>query len=489
MNIPAPGITILGLGPGSPDLLTRQAWELLESVDEIYVRTSLHPTVVGFPADLVVHSFDHLYESEVDFRSVYAKIVENVLALGRTPKGVVYAVPGHPFIAESSVLEIVKQARVEHLPIEIVEGLSFLEPVLSALGVDPLPRITVVDALELVNAHHPLSPPDAPVLIAQFYSKLIASEVKLTLMEVYPDEHPVMLVDAAGTPEMVVEEVALYEVDHSDNISLLTSLYVPALGEKTSFESFQELVAHLRSPEGCPWDREQTHQTLRRNLLEETYEALEAIDANNADVMREEFGDLLLQIVLHAQIASEFGEFTMEDVIRGIHTKLIYRHPHVFGEIEVDGSGAVTRNWEQLKAAERNNKGIHDKGLLDGVPLSLPALAQAEAFQRRAARVGFDWESMEGVLEKVIEEVTEVRGAVNTTEYFNEIGDLLFALVNLARWLEIDPESALREANQRFRQRFAYIEKKARQEECNLNEVTLTMMDSWWNEAKKSRGH
>ncbi len=486
MQLPAPGITILGLGPGDSALLTRQAWEVLSNIDEIYLRTRQHPTVAGFPEGLTVHSFDNLYEQEADFATVYARIIDEVLALGARPEGVVYAVPGHPFVAETTSPEIVRRAREAGLAVQVIEGLSFVEPTLTALGADPLPQTSVVDALELVTAHHPSFPPDMPALVAQVYSKEIAAEVKITLMAVYPDEHPVQLVHAAGTADALVEELPLYEIDRSAHIGLLTSLYVPPLGAYTSFEGFQELVAHLRAPEGCPWDREQTHQTLRRNLIEEAYEALAALDAEDPDLMREEFGDLLLQIVLHAQIASEYGEFTMAEVIQGIHTKLVSRHPHVFGDVDLGDAEAVIVNWERIKAKERSAKGDNDKGLLDSIPVALPALTQAETFQKRAARVGFDWDDIQGVIDKICEEVEEVRSASTDEERAAEIGDLLFAIVNLARWLDADPEAVLRATNLKFRERFRYIEQHAKAAGRELSEMNLAEMDALWDEAKKN---
>ena len=478
------GILLLGLGPGDPALLTRQAWEVLQSVPEIYVRTHLHPALAGFPDSLTVHSFDEVYEQEPAFEKVYAKIVESVLELGRRPQGVVYAVPGHPFIAEATPREIARRARLEGLPVRVVEGLSFLEATFSALGEDPLPHTALVDALELVTAHVPPFPPDAPALIAQIYSAQVASDVKLTLMEVYPDEHPVRLVHAAGTPAAQVEELALYEIDRSPSIGLLTTLYLPPLGPATSLEAFQEIVAHLRAPEGCPWDREQTHQSLRGSLLEETYEVLDALDADDPASLREELGDLLLQIMLHAQIANEYGEFSLAEVIQGIHTKIVARHPHVFGEVKVDGVKGVLQNWEQLKAAERKANGKAQASILDGVPKAIPALSQAEQYTSRAARLGFEWPGLEDVVRKVLEELDEIQKAQTTDALEHEVGDLLLAAVDLARYHKIDPESALREANARFRKRFYFIEEKARQSGRKVPDLSLEEMLRYWKEAK-----
>ena len=479
-------ITLLGLGPGEPGLITRSAWRVLEDSAEIYLRTRMHPVVAEFPGHLVVHSFDELYEIGQTFDEVYAKIVEKILELGRRPQGVVYAVPGHPLIAEATSPEILVRASREGLPVRVIEGLSFLEPTFTALGVDPFPHTALVDAFELANAHVPPFPTNVPALIAQIHSRAIASDVKLTLMSLYPDEHPVRLVHAAGTPDQRVEDLALYEIDHDNHIGLLTVLYLPPLAAETSFEAFLEVVAHLRAPDGCPWDREQTHQSLRSDLLEESYEALAAIDEQNPESMREELGDLILLILLHTQIASEAGEFTIADVMKGIHTKIVHRHPHVFGDLELKDDQSVLRNWEKLKSEERQASGKHEESLLEGVSIALPALVQAQIFQKRAARVGFDWPDVRGVLDKLDEELREVHAAAPGEERSMEMGDLLFAAVNLARWYEVDAESSLREANARFRQRFTYIENSARQSGRSIGDLTLEEMEALWQEAKRA---
>jgi len=250
--------------------------------------------------------------------------------------------------------------------------------------------------------------------------------------------------------------------------------------------SFEELIAFLRAPEGCPWDKKQTHDTLRKYLLEETYEALDALDQHDMEGLKEELGDIVLQIALHAQIATENHEFNMADILEGINRKIVYRNPHVFGDAAVDGVKGVLQNWEKLKEKERAEKGIEaEKGLLDGIPQSFPALAQAQTIQDRAARVGFDWSEIDPVMDKVLEEFDEVKTAPNEVERAKELGDLLFAVVNLVRWYKVDAESALRGTNQKFRRRFAYIEKNSRELQKPMQEMTLEEMDGYWNEAKK----
>ena len=481
------GIIIVGLGPGDPNLLTRQAWELLNGAQEIYLRTRMHPSVLGFPEGLHVLSFDHLYELDIPFEDVYEKIVDEVLTLGKRESGVIYAVPGHPFIAEATTPEIIRQAKEIGLPVKIVEGLSFVEAVFGLLALDPFPQTSLIDGLELAIMHHPPFPPSAPALIAQIYSPSVASEVKLTLMTAYPDDHLVDMVHGAGTEDAHVETLELYKIDRAHNIGLQTVLHVPALVSSSSFESFQDVVAHLRAPDGCPWDREQTHLSLRPYLLEETYEVLVALDAENQAALQEELGDLLLQIVLHSQIASEYGDFSMVDVLQGIQEKLIRRHPHVFDELEVDDQQTVLENWEKLKLAERDENDEDANGLLKGVSAELPALVQAETFQQRVKRVGFDWPDIQGVYDKVTEELLEVKHSETVDEVEDEIGDLLFAAVNLARWHKVDAESALRKANMKFRKRFEELEGEVRKQGKIIANLEIDELDQLWNRVKEGK--
>ncbi len=483
-----PGITIVGLGPGDPQHLTREAWDVLANAPEVYLRTARHPTVAGLPPTVTRQSFDDVYETTDAFAQVYETIAVRVVELGGRPEGVIYAVPGNPQVGEATVGLIRARAAAQGLAVRLVAGLSFIEPTLAALGLDALPHLQVADALELAARHHPPFSPDAPALVAQLYSASLASDVKLTLMNQYPDDHPVQLVHAAGTPEVQVEARPLFELDRSEHIAHLTALYLPPLPQASAFESLQETIAHLRAPEGCPWDREQTHQTLRANLLEEAYEVLAALDADDPAAMREEFGDLLLQIVLHAQIALEYGEFSMAEVVAGIRSKLIRRHPHVFGEAKVKGAAEVLQNWEKLKAEEREETGgaKAEQGALGSVPPGLPALTLADTYQRRAARVGFDWPAIDGVRAKVQEEMAELEAAADADAREDELGDLLFAMVNLARWLEVDPEAALRRANAKFAGRFAAVEKQAKAQGRAMAKMTLEELDGLWEAAKRT---
>ena len=502
-------ITVVGLGPGDPRLLTREAWDVLTGADEVYLRTVRHPTVSGLPASLRIHSFDAIYEQKADFAQVYETIAAQVVTLGRRPQGVIYAVPGHPRVGEATVNRILELAEAEGLRVRSVAGLSFVEPALDALGIDALDGLQVADAIDIAARHHPPLDPDRAVLLAQLHSRSLASDVKLTLMNQYPPEHTVKLVHAAGTADARVVTLPLAEMDRRDDPSAapslrsglrlragfdhLTALYVPPLPRKGGFSSFQDTIAHLRAPDGCPWDREQTHQSLRPYLLEEAHEVLEAIDADDMQALREELGDLLLQVVLQTQVATDAEAFRMADVVAGINEKIIRRHPHVFGGVYPEGSQRVAvagvddvkRNWEAIKAAEREGSDKPSReSILDGVASGLPALAQAEIYGARAARVGFDWPDVSGVLDKVAEELREIAGARDSEMREAEFGDLLFSLVNAARWLEIDPESALRAANARWSARFREVERAARAQGKALGELSLDELERLWQAAK-----
>ena len=352
---------------------------------------------------------------------------------------------------------------------------------LSAFNLENLSKLLLLNANELKDAHVPPFQPEIPAFIWGIAPQDLDT-IRQILLTTYADSHPLRVADKSG----VVTNLNLGLLALNEQTPEISAIYLPPLEAGTSLSSFQEIVAHLRAPDGCPWDKKQTHQTLRAHLLEETYETLDAMDANDPAGMAEEFGDLLLQIVLNAQIASEIGTFAMSDIVKGIHDKIIHRHPHVFGDTEVDGVEEVLKNWEQLKEEERKNNGQNEKGILDGVPLSFPALNQSQEYQDRAARVGFDWGKIDGVLDKMMEEIEEIRQAETIEEIASEIGDLLFVLVNFARWQKVDAESALRGTNMRFKRRFSYIEQCAREGEFSMSDMTLDEMEKCWDEAKKT---
>lgn len=481
-------ITIVGLGPGSIDDLSLKAWRTIENAKTLYLRTKHHPCVAHLPETVNCVSFDELYDSLDEFEAVYATIADRIVQIAIEQGDAVYAVPGDPLVGESTVTHLLSAASNEGIEVNIINGISFIEPMLAQIGIDALDGLQLIDALSVASVYHPPINPEMPALLAQVYNQTVASNVKLTLMNQYPDDFSVKLIHGAGNGDMIVEDLPLYEIDRSEHIDVLTSLYIPALGKLTSFESFQNIIAHLRSPEGCPWDRKQTHQSLRPYLIEETYEVLETIDNDDPDELVGEMGDLLLQIVLHTQIAIDEGEFYMADIMRNINEKMIRRHPHVWGDVDVHGDpNQVTTNWDEIKKSEKADNGEQPTSILSDIPRETPSLLVSYRYQHKAAKVGFDWDDVGGVEEKAQEEFGEILSAESDEERIKEIGDLMFVLVNWLRWLGVDdPESLMRESNAKFFGRFFYVEQQASQNGKSLSECTLDEMEAWWVEAKEA---
>ena len=257
--------------------------------------------------------------------------------------------------------------------------------------------------------------------------------------------------------------------------------------ELGTFQTLIDIVARLRAPGGCPWDREQTHESLKRNLLEESYEVIEAIDQGNPAVLSEELGDLLVQVAFHADIAKEAGDFDLTDVLRKINSKLVRRHPHVFADGHAEDAREVERNWEQIKAQERKEKG-ESKSPVEGIPVDMPALAYAQLMQDRVGKAGFEWDDISGVLDKIVEEVAELKAAVTPEEKVHELGDLLFTMVNLTRWSGAHAEDVLRQANQRFGKRYLSMENLAAERGLDFNALPLEQKEELWQEAKRLVG-
>jgi tetrapyrrole methylase family protein/MazG family protein len=497
-----PAITILGLGPGSWEDLTIQARALLEAAARegtpVCLRTLVHPTVeplrTAFP-DLQISSFDDLYDESDNWEKLYQRITESICELAaRQP--VIYAVPGHPLIGELTVQLLLAQTRQLGLCTRIVGGLSFLEPVCVALELDPFTLgAQIVDATALAGLGHEEVAgkliPTTPLLVVQVYNRRVASAVKIALGECYPDEWPVKLVRAAGVDSAeAVIEMPLYELDRNSLANHLCTLYVPPRGAMEALrlpESLRYLTMRLRrEPDGCPWDREQTHASLTRYVIEEAYEVVDAIEENDLDHLAEELGDLLLQVYLHAEIARQEGNFSVGDVFEHVNAKLIRRHPHVFGSTEVANAGQVVQNWEAIKKQEKiaAGKDLSVTSVLDGVPLALPALTLAQEYQKRAAKTGFEFSSLQEVLDKLAEELGELRAATTPEEQKEEMGDVLFVVAKIARMLHVDAEEALRQANRKFKQRFTHMEASIKNDQREFASYTIEEWIQLWKKAK-----
>ncbi|MBI9046021.1 MAG: nucleoside triphosphate pyrophosphohydrolase [Anaerolineaceae bacterium] len=483
--IQATQITLLGLGNGNINHLTKQAIDWLKTIDVIYVMKDA--CIIQELLDGIVKV--ELFFTELEFGDIEEITMEHFLqaAASHDETKFTLAIPGNPMTDEPICKDIVKWANEKKIQCQVFPGMSMMKRVYEQLGLTHVSKLSIISAEELAKQYFPGFPSTAPVLITNIKSNKVLRQVVTLLQKAYPTDHIIKLLQNNFSEKGTLHSKPLENICEIDIFGNINYLYADFVDSNSSFEAFQDLIAHLRSPEGCSWDRKQTHQSLRPDLLEEAYEALTALDEGNPEKMVEEFGDLLLQIVLHAQIGVEEGEFKMIDILQKVQNKMIYRHPHVFGEVEADEVETVLSNWEMLKSEERKkeNNG-RSSGILHGVPMNLPALSQAQEIQKRAARVGFDWDDIEPVKAKIQEEYQEVLQAFQTEngDVAGELGDLLFSVVNLIRWLKVDAESALRASNLKFRKRFEYVEEMAGKTGQDIQKMTLNEMDKYWDEAK-----
>ncbi|MDO4177699.1 MAG: nucleoside triphosphate pyrophosphohydrolase [Phascolarctobacterium sp.] len=518
-------IVVVGLGPGAAGHLSLETMGLLKNSPQVILRTAVHPTVSELEKEKIAFTAcDDLYESSASFEDVYNAIVARVLAAAQQ-NDVVYAVPGSPLVAEKTVVFMREAAKEQNIELVIKPAMSFLDLAYVALGIDPISGLRIIDAQD-ENAIFEAG--SYPLMITQVYSRILASDLKIMLMESLSDDYEIYFLRNLGLPDEECKAIPLYELDRQENIDHLTSVYIPPIPESSkgvlffgedeedednevqvmSGEEFEEdfddlaegeeytdsladvdiqplvdVMRVLREPGGCPWDQEQDHKSIRSNFVEEVYEFLEAVNHEDTACMCEELGDVLMQVVFHARMAEEAGNFDMQDVIDGVVDKLIRRHPHVFGDTTVKDSAEVLVNWDAIKKEEKKER----KHILDGVAEGLPALLKAYTIQRKVAKVGFDWDNDEDVWSKVEEELGEFKEALaskDEEQAEKELGDLLFAITNYARHQGIEPEVALTGTNDRFAKRFSYVEAMVNASGKAWQEFSLGELDKFWDEAK-----
>lgn len=480
-------LKIMGLGPGAYEALTIGALKELKNNKNIYFRTEKHPTV-NFLKDegIKFKSYDHAYEKYDSFDDVYKYIAEDLITKIKDDEDLIYAVPGHPLVAEKSVINLIELCKENNIQYEVLPAVSFVDAMMEALQVDPIEGVKIIDAFDMKNQ---ILDKRVGTIITQVYNNFIASEVKLRLLEGYEDDTEIIFVRAAGVEGLEsIRKIPLYELDWQEDIDYLTSIYIPKdLGNKKDFQDLLDIIETLRNPGGCPWDREQTHESLKSALLEECYEVIDAIENEDEDALIEELGDVLLQVVFHASIGKEDGYFDIMDVIGAISNKMINRHPHVFGNEEANTSEQVLVNWDEIKKEEKGIKTLTEE--MQNIAKSLPATTRAYKVQKKAKKVGFDWDDVNCAMDKVKEELNEIKEVYNCEDKSiieGEVGDLLFACINVARFLEVDGELALDKTIKKFIKRFSYIENEAIKNNKNLKDMTLEDMDKLWEEAKTS---
>jgi tetrapyrrole methylase family protein/MazG family protein len=486
-----PVVTVVGLGPGPVGLVTQETIEAISSSTTRFVRTTRHPsaTLVGSAV-----SFDDEYERHDTFAEVYAAIAARVADAALKNGSALYAVPGSPGVLEDGVRRLLADERLE---VRVLSAVSFLDLAWLRLGIDP-----VDVGVRLVDAHRfaeSAANSAGPFLVAQCHADWVLSEIKLAHESARGDERVTVLHHLGLADERVLEttwdDLDRLERSHGLVVDHLTSLYVPQLAEPVAGEMarLHALARTLR--EQCPWDREQTHASLVRYLIEETYEVVDALNALDEDdpstdeALIEELGDLLYQIEFHTTIAEQQGRFSLADVARTTHEKLVRRHPHVFGDVQATNAGEVVTTWDEIKRAERAAKIVDDApDFFAGVSRAAPSLSLAQKLQKRAAEVGFDWPDVHGASAKLDEEIGELRVAAQSGDpavVRMELGDVLFSVVNVARKLGLDAETALRDAADKFVARFARVQQLAAQRGMDLASCDLAQLDSLWDEAKR----
>lgn len=481
-------IKVIGLGAGDINQLPLGVYRsLMDNNKQVYLRTKDHPVVTSLEAEGAAFIYlDSIYEKHDQFLAVYQEIVQILIDASKKEE-VIYAVPGHPLVAEKTVQLLIEKSEEGIISLEIGGGQSFLDNIFQAIKIDPIEGFQLLDGTalsvtEIQFQNH--------LIIGQVYDVFSASEVKLTLMEKLPYNYPVMIVTAAGSKDELIKKIELHELDREVSLNNLTSVYVPPVKDESllykDFSYLRNIIAELRGPDGCPWDKKQTHESLRKYLVEECYELIEAINNQDIDHMVEELGDVLLQIMLHSQIGEDSGYFSVDDVVEGITEKMIRRHPHVFGEEKAESVEDVMKHWQKAKSLEKQKEAT---SLLDEVNSASPNLIRAFELQKKAAKVGFDWTDVQDAWNKVIEEIEEFKEEVEkrsaSEKLEKELGDILFSIVNIARFYKIDPELAIHQTNQKFIRRFQYIEQSVSESGKKIEEVHLHQLDALWNEAKQ----
>ncbi len=505
-------ICVVGIGTGDPALLTQAGRDRLVQATLIFSPTPHHPALAGLP----VHAL-------APDPAQHTAVLEYATAHGNATLALLGSPDDHPamlawYRTQGCVLHLVAgvsvaaawRAMLPDDPALATAHLYHLAPLLTHDWLAATPIISDVQAWSVTQQRGAYQPPRLPYPLQTTAAALIwldpppntaiLAELTDLLLLHYPADHPAHLLslDRTGTPQpphaLTLADVPALAVPARGSCAL----YLPPLAlaaQRRSTAALEWVVARLLGPGGCPWDVQQTAQSLRATLREEAYEVLEALDAQDTPALCEELGDLLLQVVVQSEMARQAGDFALPDVLEQVTSKLIRRHPHVFGDLTVSDTGTVLHNWEQIKAHELRAKGRTRESALDGIPRDLPALATAQKYGSKAARIGFDWATIEQIWGKLDEELAELRAAyaawqvqptpATHAHLREEFGDLLYAAVQLARWLTIDAESALREANAKYRRRFQYVERDLRERGQTLQELTLAEKVAQWQAAKQ----
>ena len=472
-------IQIIGLGAGSEDDLTIRAQEALSERIPAFARTDRHPIVNELRKNIDIDSFDDYFEKYETFDEVYENIVNTLIEKSKQYGKINYCTAGSPYYGDIVTKKLISEYK-DQINTIIIDGMSFLDKCLKLSGYADYNNIKILDCLETdefsfdVNSFN---------IITQVYDLETASQLKVKLMEIYPEDANSLIIDVL---EENVKKIPLFMLDQEKNYGFSTYFCILPIeiskNRVYNVDNLLRIVKLLRGPDGCPWDKKQTHHSIRQHVIEEAYEVVDAIDNDDVDNLVEELGDLLLQVVFHAELGSEEGYFNFSDVVTDVCKKMYFRHPHVFGDVKADDAEEALTSWENSKLKEKNLTTYTDN--LKNVPKALSTLSRSYKIQKRAAEVGFDWSDAQGAVLKIKEELLEFIEEYNNHNIENmeeEFGDLLFALVNFARFEKINPDIALNKTINKFIDRFEYIEKNSTKD---LKQMTLKEMDELWEESK-----
>ena len=477
-------LTIVTLGTGGEAFLTRGVERALREAETLVLRTARHPMAAWLAKeDIAFTALDDLYESCEDFDEFNREAAQRLAAL--CEKGpVCYAVSDAAFDTTVAVLQQLLKER--GTAAAILPGVSHASRCLALVDA-PAAAVRLYSAADFERAPH--SPAEA-LLLSEVHSRTCAGDCKLKLMSLLPEETEITFISGEeATGELSTRIIPLYELDRQKHYDHLTAIYVPGMPLLTrsryNMDDLMQVVARLRAPDGCPWDREQTHESILQDLLEESYEYIQAVRDEDIDHMYDELGDVLLQVAMQAEIAKEHGEFELLDVTSAICGKMIERHPHVFGQVKADTSEQVLENWEALK---RKQRGItsHADAMAE-VSTGLSPLLRASKVQKKAAKVGFDFANAQDALQKVYEEADEVKENLeNGHDPEEEIGDLFFSVVNVCRLCGKNPDIALFSAVEKFISRFRGMEMQVKNAGKCVEDLTLSEMDVYWEAGKQN---
>ena len=474
-------ITVISLGPGDPKLLTLQTLDILRKSRHLILRTSRHRTANWLREEGVIFTdFDALYDEYEDFDQLHAEMAR-LLREEAAEHALTFAVID---AQTDGAVRALRASCPEDARVTILPGITMADSCMALLpeSFEQSGSVRVLPAMDAVQA---APDPATPQLITEIFDRVLASDLKLRLADLYGDEAEVVLFPSSVKINRKPLVIPLMELDRQRTYDHTVCLYIPAMDlhhrERFCFDDLLQVMHTLRQQ--CPWDGEQTHESLRKYLIEEAYEAVGAIDEDDMDHLADELGDVLLQIAFHADIAQEVGEFSISDVTTAIVRKMIYRHAHIFGNVHCDTAEEVTQSWEKLKKAE---KGLTTQSsVLADVSQGLPALMRASKVQKKAAQVGFDWDDAIGALPKIHEEADEVLAELEAgRDPGEELGDLLFSCVNVARLAGLEPELLLKAATEKFIRRFTAMENLIISDEKSLEGLTLAEMDVYWNRVK-----